>query len=86
VIASTIHEKPYPKVCKTPNIRKKRKTWVKNLEKGVAASWLTVICIVIGLAIGIGIGYWIALAPAPEVEARKIGVVHWWHHDEGILT
>lgn len=58
---------------------------MKNLEKGVAASRLAVICIVIGLAIGAGIGYWIAApAPAPEVKARKIGVVHWWHHDEGI--
>lgn len=59
---------------------------MKNLEKGVAASWLAVICIVIGLAIGTGIGYWIATPAPEEVKARKIGVVMWWHHDEGIWS
>lgn len=57
---------------------------VRNLEKGIAASWLAIIFIVIGLAVGIGIGYSIAPAPTPEVGAREIGVVHWWHADEGI--
>lgn len=58
------------------------------MEKGIAAYWLVVI-LVVGLAAGAGIGYWIApeeeVAPPTEV-TRKIGVVMWWHHDEGIWS
>jgi len=61
---------------------------MKNLEKGIATRWLAVICIVVALAVGIGVGYGIAPeapAPLPQV-SREIGVVMWWHHDEGIWS
>ncbi|MEM2878168.1 MAG: BMP family ABC transporter substrate-binding protein [Candidatus Hadarchaeales archaeon] len=59
------------------------------MERGMATSVVFVIALIIGLVIGVGVGYVIApktveqTTPTPQPTQLTMGVVMWWHHDEG---